>query len=150
MQCGVCRLVALAGLLALIGCGSEKEKEEKYRSEANAICAAEAKRLDRLPKPSSLAEVAKVAEREIAIREDILAKLGAVVAPKEIKGGASEVFGDQEARLERAEAVKEAAKHKDRKKVRKVRHEGRAEFALEAGRAKAFGVPACAELGRPG
>jgi hypothetical protein len=137
-------MVALAGFLALIGCGSEKEEE--YRSEANAICAAEAKRFDRLPKASSLARVAKLAEKEIAIREDILTRLGELVAPKDIKGGAAELYADQEARLERAEAVKAAAEHKDRKKLRKVRHEGKTEFELEAGRAKAFGVPACAEL----
>ncbi len=127
-----------------MGCGSAKEKE--FQREANAICAAAHKRLDELPKPSSLAQVAKVAEREMAIREEVVAELGALPPPIEIAGGANNVFSDQEARLERAVAIHEAAKHKDRRKLRKIRHEGETESPVEAERARAVGLPACAEV----
>ena len=134
----------LLGALAVMGCGSAKEKE--YRREANAICAAARKRLDELPRPSSLAQVAKVAEREMAIREEVVTDFGELTPPIEISGGVNNVFSDLEARLERAVAVHEAAKHKDRKKLREVRHEGETEFPIEAERARAVGLPACAEV----
>ncbi len=132
------------GALAVMGCGSAKEKE--FRREANAICAAAHKRLDELPRPSSLAQVAKVAEREMAIREEVIAALGELPPPIEIAGGTTNVFSDQEARLERAVAVHEAAKDNDRKKLREIRHEGETEFPVEAERARAVGLSACAEV----
>ena len=140
----ICGVSAIVGVLALFGCGSAKEKE--FRREANAICAAAAKRLDELPKPSSLAQVAKVAPREVAIRQEVIAQLGELSAPKNIAGGFGEVFADQEARQGRARAIMKAAKDKDEKELRKIRGEGKSEYKIEAGRAKAFGLGTCAEL----
>lgn len=131
-------------VLALTGCGTAKDKE--YRKEANAICAAADKRLDKLPRPSSLREVAETAKREIAIRKEVIAQLGELPPPVAIAGGANNVFKDQEAREERAHALEKAAEEKDRKKLRKVREEGKAEFGVEAERARAAGLAACAEL----
>ena len=144
MRWGICGVSAIVGVLALFGCASAKEKE--FRREANAICAATAKRLDELPKPSSLAQVAKVADREVAIRQDVLAQLGELSAPKDIASGFGEVFAGQEARQARARAVMKAAKDKDEKKLREIREEGKSEYKIEAGRAKAFGLGNCAEL----
>lgn len=132
------------GVLALMGCGSGKEKE--YLHEANAICAAADKRLDELPRPSSLAEVAKVAKEEVAIRKEAIAQLGEVAPPLDVAGGANNVYKDQEAREERAHALEKAAEEKDRRKVREIREEGETEFPVEAERAKAVGLRACADL----
>ncbi len=136
---------ALAGVLALIGCGSPA-KEKDYRREANAVCAAAAKRLDELPRPSSLAEVAKVSEREIAIRKQLVAELGELVPPIEIAGGANNVYEDQEAREQHAHALEKAAEDKDRRKVRELRREARSEHPFEVWRARALGLGDCAEL----
>lgn len=135
---------ALVAVLVLMGCGSAKEKE--YRRQANAICAAADKRLDKLPRPSSLSEVAKVAKREIAIRKEVIAQLGELPPPIEISGGANNVFKDQEAREERAHAVEKAAEDKSRKKLAEIRAEGKKEFGVEAHRATAAGLHACADL----
>lgn len=135
---------ALVGVFALMGCGSGKEKE--YLREANAICAAADKRLDELPRPSSLAEVAKVAKEEVAIRKEAIAQLGEVAPPLDVAGGANNVYKDQEAREERAHALEKAAEEKDRRKVREIREEGETEFPVEAERAKAVGLRACADL----
>ena len=145
MRWSICGVGAILGVLALFGCGSAKEEKE-FRREANAICAAAAKRLDELPKPSSVAQVAKVAPQEVAIRQDVLAQLGELSAPKHIASGFGEVFAGQEARQERARAMMKAAKDKDEKKLREIRREGKSEYKIEAGRAKAFGLGTCAEL----
>lgn len=144
MRWSISGLGALAGVLALLGCGSAKEDE--YKRDANAICASANKRLDKLPRPSSLAEVAEIAKREIAIRKDVITQLGELAAPTKIAGGATAVFSDQETREERARAVERAAEDRDEKKLRKIREEGKEEYALEAGRATAFGLRDCAEL----
>lgn len=145
MRWSICGVGAIVGVLALFGCGSAKEEKE-FRREANAICAAAAKRLDELPRPSSLAQVAKVAPREVAIRQDVIAQLGELSAPKDISGGFGEVLTDQEARQGRARALMKAAKDKDERKLREIRGEGKTEYKIEAGRARAFGLGACAEL----
>ncbi len=132
------------GVFALMGCGSGKEKE--YVREANAICAAADKRLDELPRPSSLAEVAKVAKEEVAIRKEAIAQLGEIAPPLDVAGGANNVYKDQEAREERAHALEKAAEEKDRRKVREIREEGETEFPVEAERARAVGLHACADL----
>ena len=134
----------LVALAAFMGCGSAKEKE--YLREGNAICAAADKRLDKLPRPSSLGQVAKVAKREVAIRKEVIAQLGELAPPIEISGGANNVFKDQEAREERAHALEKAAEEKDRKKLREIRHEGKTEFGVEAQRARAVGLHDCAGL----
>lgn len=137
---------ALAGVAVLIGCGGGGLKEEDYLHEANAICGEAAKRLEKLPEPSSLREVAKVKAREVAIREKVVAALGELTPPLELAGGADNVYADQEAREERAKAIEEAAKKKDRKEYRKLREEERTEFPIEETRARTIGLHACAKL----
>ncbi len=132
----------LGAFVAFMGCGSAEKKE--YLREANAICAAADKRLDKLPKPSSLSQVAKVAKREVAIRKELILQLRELSPPIEISGGADNVFKDQEAREERAHALEKAAEKRDRTKLRQIRHEGKTEFRVEAGRAEAVGLQDCA------
>lgn len=144
MRSSISGFGALVGVLALMGCASAKEKE--YRREANAICAAAAKRLHELPSPSSVAETAKVAKQEVAIRKEAIAQLGEVAPPFAIAGGANNVFSDQEAREERAHAIEKAAEDKDEKKLRELQHEARTEFPLEAHRARAARLGDCADL----
>ena len=135
---------AVGAVLAFVACGTGPEKE--YLREANAICAAADKRMDELPRPSSLDEVAKVAKREVAIRKEVIAQLGELPPPLDVAGGADNVYKDQEAREERAHALEKAAEDKDRKKVRKIREEGRAEYGVETERAIAVGLHECARL----
>lgn len=144
MRWSMSGLGALVGVLVITGCGSAEKKE--YLREANAICAAAGKRLGETKRPSSLEGIADDAEREIGIREDALTKLGELTVPPDVKGGAAELSHDLEERQKRAEAIKRAAEGKHRAELRKIEHEGRTEFGVEAERARAFGVPACAEL----
>lgn len=144
MRRGISGFAVLVALLGVIGCGSSEEKE--YRREVNAICAAADKRLDKLPGASSLDKVAKVAKREVAIRKEVVAKLGELPPPMPIANAAQNVFEDQEAREERAHAIEKAAEKKDEKEVRKIRREGKTEFAVEAQRAREAGLHDCAEL----
>ncbi len=135
---------ALVGVLALMGCGSAEKKD--YLREANAICASAQKRLDKIPAPSSPAQVPSVTKRELAVRKDAIAQLGELAAPLEIAGGADDVFQDLETRQERARAMMKATEDKDEKKLREIKEEARTESALEAGRATAAGLRDCAEL----
>ena len=136
---------ALAAVLAFLGCGSAA-KEKDYVREVNAICAAADKRLDKLPSPSSLGDLAEVTKQEIAIRKEVVAQLGELTPPTHFAGAADNVFKDQEAREARAHAIEKAAEHKDRKKLRKIREEGKTEFGVESQRATAAGLHDCAEL----
>lgn len=131
-------------VLALTGCGSAEKKE--YLRKANAICAAADKRLGETGGPSSLARTADAAKREIAIRKDVITKLGELTPPKEIVGGANETLAGLEMRQERAGEVKKAAEDKHRAELRKIEDEGRREFGVEAEHAKAVGLRDCAEL----
>jgi len=135
---------ALVGVLALMGCGSAEKKD--YLREANAICASAQKRLDKIPGPSSPAQVPSVTKRELAVRKDAIAQLGELAAPLEIAGGADDVFQDLETRQERARAMMKATEDKDEKKLREIKEEARTESVLEAGRATAAGLRDCAEL----
>ncbi len=144
MRWSMTGLGALVGVLALTGCGSADKKE--YLREANTICAAADKRLGETKRPRSLARLADVAKREIAIREDALTQLGELAPPTDIAGGANETFKDLETRHERALAVEKAAEDKDRAELRKVEREGSKEFGVEAERARAVGLRDCAEF----
>ena len=145
MRRGFSGFGAFVAVLAVMGCGGSA-KEKDYVREANAICAAANKRLDKLPKPSSLHEIAEVAKREIAIRKEVIAQLGELTPPTDFAGAADNVFKDQEAREERAHAVEKAAEAKNRKKLRKIREEEKTEFGVEAQRARAVGLHDCAGL----
>ena len=135
---------ALVGILALMGCASAEEKD--YLREVNAICAEAKKHLGEIPSPSSPAEVPKIIERQLTIREEVIAKFGELAPPINIAGGADNVFKDLEARQERARALKEAVEHKEEKEVRKLEEEARTEAPIEAGRARAAKLDDCAEL----
>ena len=135
---------ALVGVLALMGCGSAEKKD--YLREANAICASAQKRLDKIPRPSSLAQVSRVTKRELAVRKDAIAQLGELAPPVEIAGGADAVFEDLETRQERARAVLKAAEDKDEKKLREIKEEARTESAVEVWRARAASLRDCSEL----
>ena len=143
MRRGISGLGVVLAVLGSIGCGSSS-KEEEYRRDANAICAEADKRLDELPRPSSLDKIAKVAKQEVAIRKEVVAELGELAPPMPIKNVSTNVFEDQEAREERAHALEKAAEKKDRKEVRKLQREGKVEFGLEAERAKEAELDACA------
>lgn len=145
MRPAICGFGALAAVLALLGCGSAA-KEKDYVREVNAICAAADKRVDELPRPSTLGEIAEVTKREIAIRKEVIAQLGELTPPTDFAHAADNVFKDQEAREERAHALEKAAEHKDRKELRKIREEGKTEFGVESQRATAAGLHECAEL----
>ena len=129
MRRGICGSGALVAVLAFMGCGSTAGKEKEYVREANAICAAADKRLDELPRPSALGQVAKVAKREVEIRKEVIAQLGELTPPVDF-----------------AHAVEKAAEDKNRKELRKIREEAKTEFGVEAQRAIAAGMHACAEL----
>ena len=144
MRWSVSGFGALVGVIAFTGCGSALQKE--YRREANAICAAAKKRLDEIPRASSRAQIPRVAERELAVREEVIARLGELAPPVDIAGAADNVFQDLEARQERTRALKKAAEDKDEKKLREIEKEARTESPFEAERARAGGLPACAEL----
>ena len=146
MRRGISGSGALVAVLAFMGCGSTAGKEKEYVREANAICAAADKRLDELPRPSALSQVAKVAKREVEIRKEVIAQLGELTPPVDFAHAADNVFKDQEAREERAHAVEKAAEDKNRKELRKIREEAKTEFGVEAQRAIAAGMHACAEL----
>lgn len=135
---------ALAGILALMGCGSAPEKD--YRREANAICAAAQKRLEEIPKPTSSKELVRVTEREVAVREEVIKQLGELPPPIKFAGGANAVFKDLEARQERAHALIKAVEEKHEKELRKIEEEERVEAPLEAARAEAAGLRDCAHL----
>jgi len=145
MRWSVSAFGALVGVLALMGCGSAA-MEKDYLGEANAICASAQKRLDKIPRPSSPAEVRSVTKRELAVRKDAIDQLGELAAPIDIAGGADEVFKDLETRQEHARAVMKAAEDKDEKKLREIKQKARTESALQAGRARATGLGDCAEL----
>ena len=145
MRRGISGFAALVAILAFMGCGGSA-KEKEYTREVNAICAAADKRMDKLPKPSSLDEIAKVTKREIAIRKEVIAELGELTPPTDFAHAADSIFKDQEAREERAHALEKAAEDKDKKKLRKIREEGEMEFGVEAQRAIAAGLQDCAEL----
>ena len=145
MRRGISAFGSLVAVLAFMGCGGAA-KEKEYTREVNAICAAADKRMNKLPKPSSLHEIAEVTKREIAIRKEVIAQLGELTPPTDFAHAADSIFKDQEAREERAHALEKAAEDKDRKKLRKIREEGKTEYGIEAERATAAGLQACAEL----
>jgi hypothetical protein len=141
---GISGLGVLVASLLVVACGSG-EKDEFLR-DANAICAAADARLEKLPRPSSAGQVAKVVKREVAIRKEAIAKLGELHPPMQVKGGADSVLTDQEAREKRAHAMEKAAEDKDEKGLRKIQDAAEKERKLESQRAIAADLPDCAAL----
>lgn len=143
MSRSVVALGAIVGVVLLAGCATSEVDD--YRSKANASCAAAKERLGKAEKPSTPAEAAKAAEREMTAREEAISYLSELVVPIHIEG-ATVVLDDLEHRQERAGKVKKAAEAKDESELEKLEKEERKELGLEAQRAKAVGLDDCAEL----
>lgn len=121
------RIAALAAAVAVAvvaGCGGggggDRLTKAEYIAAADAICKATNDELGALPDPSSIEEVASLAEQAVSIEEDALAKLKELKPPEADQATIDEALGLLEQQVELGRQLGDAAKAGDGAKVQEI------------------------------
>lgn len=142
-----------AAVMGVAGCGGDDDEDggsgaltkAELVSKADAICGDLNKRIDALPAPDSVEDVATFSEDALKIFEPAVADLKALEPPDEVEADydrAMELLDDQ---IDRTKELQQAGEDKDEAKIRSVIAEG--DKADEEGDklAKKIGLQKCGE-----
>jgi hypothetical protein len=124
MRIRVLALAALAVVAALAaGCGGgggDRLTKEDYIAKADAICKSANEKLDALPAPESLEDVASLADDAIAIQEDALSQLRDLKPPEADEARLNEAYDLLGQQVEIGRQIAQAAKDGDEAKVQEL------------------------------
>ena len=141
-------LVAAAVVLAAAACGDGDGEDRLSREEwvraADAICTDYDGRLEQLPDPNTLDELADVAERAHPIARAGVRRLRALRPPAELANDVDEWLDRNDANVRTIERLGDAARAGDETRVQEIASAGADNEAAADALARELGLRACA------
>jgi hypothetical protein len=115
-------VLALATILALVGCGGEAKRlsREEYAQQADAICAKGNRRTEQLPSPGNLSELADVTDKTLDILEGALNDLRKLKPPSDQQKIADQWLAQLETLTEDLEEIRDEARANDIQAVQAI------------------------------
>ena len=144
--------MALAAALAG-GCADEPQRtveedrltREAYVREADAICVEYDRRLDALPEPEDVRDVATLAEEAFPIAQEGIAKLRELRPPEELEPQVEAWLRANDQNARNIHRLQEAAERNDARRVQEIASEAADNERRADELAKGIGLGECAE-----
>jgi hypothetical protein len=117
------RAVVLAACLTIAGCtdgGNGRLTGEEFISQADAICASANARVAALVNPKTLADLAVLSRKALAISSDQLERLRALRPPEELEPELDRMYGLTEEQNDLVGRIGDAAEAGDEKAIEKL------------------------------
>ncbi|MBD0290822.1 MAG: hypothetical protein ICV74_06165 [Thermoleophilia bacterium] len=136
----------LAGGCSLGGGGSgEALSKSEYRARADGICAEYERRLDALPRPGSIADLAPLARKALPIAREGVRKLRELRPPAELAPGVRRWLARNDANVANIERLGAAAASGDTTRVQEIASAAKENEREADALARSLGLHACAQ-----
>ena len=138
--------VVLLALALVAGCssGDGRLSKEEYGQQADALCTKYDTELEKLPSPTTLAALARMAVQAKAIAGEGAAKLRALKPPEELQKQADAWLKLNDQNVADIEAMRKAAAANDRVKVQEIARDASRNEAKADELARKLGLTSCA------
>ena len=139
------RSVALALVLALVGCGGEERlSKREYLRQADAICAKYERRLVAIPEPRTLREVPSFIDRGLPLATEERAELEELRPPEAEEAEIERLLAQVDETIEELERLRDAAAARDRAAAQAAAARLEESSGRAARLARSYGLEECA------
>jgi hypothetical protein len=135
--------LAAVALLAACGCSGGENAEEAFRAEANAICADFDERIDSVPTPQTLAELADSAAEVAGLIEEGASRLQDLEPPEQVAQAWSDWLDLNDTAAESAAQISAAAAAEDRERIVELAEQADEDEAASDALAEELGLADC-------
>src|SRR4051794_20473498 len=138
--------VALLGLALVAGCsgGDGRLSKAEYAQQADALCTKYDAELAKLPSPTTLEALARMAAQAKAVAAEGASRLRALQPPAELQKQADEWLALNDKNVDDIEAMRKAAAANDRVKVQEIARDAQRNEAKADKLARKLGLKSCA------